>query len=111
MLQQTIKDELVGMWSIVSDSVEDEMEDFAMMLFEKRIIGQRARDGKDCNKMMSSFIKCMATFTTAQEYQDHCSTLLNILADIGGPAIRAGDRLRDSWNTAVKDKVGIEKFI
>ena len=99
------------MWSSLGDSVEDEMEDFATMLFEKEIIGRRARNAKDYNAMMDSFIKCMIHFTTAQEYQDHCSSLLDILADIGGPAKKAGNKLRGSWNTAVKDKVGIDQFL
>ena len=110
-LWQTIKDGLVGMWSMLGGSVEEEMKDFATMLFEKEIIGWRARKDRDYEAMMDSFIQCMATFTTVQEYQHHCSTLLDILADIGGPAKKSGNKLRDSWNTAVKDKVGIENFI
>ena len=96
------------MWTILSDSVEQEMEDFAGILFAKKIIGKRARNAKDCDAMLDGFIKCMALFKTVQEFQDHCSILVDILADIGGPAGRTGDSLKESWKVAVKDKLGID---
>ena len=96
------------MWTIISCSVEQEMEDFAGALFTKQIIGKRARNAKDCNAMLDGFIKCMDLFTTVEEFQDHCSILVDILDDIGGPAGRTGARLKESWKVAVKDKLGMD---
>lgn len=101
---------LVGKWTAVIGSVENEIEDFARKLFEKKIIGPRARDDKKLDAMLDGFIKCMDIFETVKECQDHCSDLLGILADIGGPAVRMSDVLRDLWRTAVSDKVGIRDF-
>ena len=84
------------------------MEDFAGSLYAKQIIGKKARDAKDCDAMLDKFVTCMALFTTVQEFQDHCSVLLDILADIGGPAGRTGTRLKQSWKVAVKNKLGID---
>ena len=84
------------------------MEDFAGALFAKKIIGKRAKNAKDCDAILDGFIKCMALFKTIQQFQDHCSILLDTLADIGGPAERTGDSLKESWKIAVKDKLGID---
>ena len=37
-----------------------------------------------------------------------CSSLLEILADIGGPANKIGKQLKELWKNAVKQKCGID---
>ena len=109
-LRRTLKGELTKIWSTLSDNLEDEIDRFAKRLYEKEIIGKGARDKKEYNTMMDAFISSMAVFDTIEKIEDHCSTLLDILADIGGAAKITGANLRKSWKIAVKNEYGI-KFL
>ena len=55
---------------------------------------------------MDEFINAL---TFCETVQDHCSTLINVLTDIGGVARKAGVALSKK-NSSVKDKVGIYFF-
>ena len=107
-LRYTIKDKLVEMWATLSDSVEDEMDYFSQKLFEKGVIARQVRRSKDYNKIMDAFLSAMPLFGTVKEFQDHCLKLLDVLMEIGGNATKSGNALKKSWNTAVKDKFGID---
>ena len=84
------------------------MDDFANMLFEKGIISRGARKSKDFNTMMDAFISIMDMFKSFKEYKEHCLTLLAILDDIGGGARLTSRRLKESWETVVRDTVMID---
>ena len=43
-----------------------------------------------------------------QECKDHCSTLIDVLTDVGGAPRRTGVALSKKLNSSVKDKVGID---
>ena len=59
--------------------------------------------------MMNAFEAAMAFFKTVQEFKDHCCTLLDILANMKGIAIKlSGTTLKESWNTAVRREYGID---
>ena len=96
------------MWAKLSDSVEDEMDDFSKKLFEKDVIAKGVRKSKDYNKIMDAFLSAMPLFETVKDFQDHCLKLLNVLMELGGNPARSGDALKKSWNTAIKDKFGID---
>ena len=104
----TIRDEVQKKWSTLSDSLEDDLDDFAKKLFGKGVITKGARKKKDYNAMMDAFVNGMDHLTTVQEYKDHCSTLLAILTDIGGNAGTTGDELKGLWNIAVKKEHGFD---
>ena len=94
-------------WATLSESVEDKMDDFSKQLFEKGVIPKEVRKSKDYNKVMDTFLSAMPLFETVKEFQDHCLKLVDVLIRLGGDATRNGIALKDSWNTAVKDKFGI----
>ena len=110
-LRRTLKGELTKIWSTLSDNLEGEIDRFAKRLYEKEIIGKGARDKKEYNTMMDAFISSMAVFDTIEKIEDHCSILLDILADIEGAAKITGANLRKSWKIAVKNEYGIEFLI
>ena len=103
-----MKGELTKMWVTLADILEDEIDRFANMLYEKDIIAKGARDKKEYNVMMDAFINSMAALDTIEKIENHCSTLLDILSDIGGAAKTTGANLRKSWRIAVKNEYGIE---
>ena len=107
-LRRTLKGELTKMWSTLADILEDEIDRFANRLYEKDIIAKGARDKKEYNVMMDAFISSMAALDTTEKIENHCSTLLDILSDIGGAAKTTGANLRKSWRIAVKNEYGIE---
>ena len=110
-LRLTLKGELTKIWAILSDNLEDEIDEFAKKLYEKEIIGKRARKMKDYETMMDTFVSSMAVFDTVEKFEGHCSTLLDILADIRGAAKITGATLRQSWKIAVKNECGIKFLI
>ena len=107
-LRHAIAEELRKIWHTLSVNVEDDMDDFANMLFEKDIITKGARKSKDFNAIMDVFVSTMDTFESVKEYKEHCSALLTILDDIGGGARRTSRRLKESWKTVVRDTVMID---
>ena len=107
-MRRTLEDELIKIWSTLSGNLEDEIDEFAKKLYEKGIIGKGVRKTKDCQAMMDTFVSSMAVFDTIEKFEGHCSTLLDILADIGGAAKITGTTLWKSWKIAVKNKYGIE---
>ena len=107
-LRHAIAEELRKIWHTLSVNVEDDMDDFANMLFEKDIITRGARKSKDFNTMMDVFVSTMDTFESVEEYKEHCSAFLTILDDIGGGARRTSRRLKESWKTVVRDAVMID---
>ena len=107
-LRRTLKGELTKMWVTLADILEDEIDRFANRLYEKDIIAKGARDKKEYNVMMDVFISSMAVLDTIKKIENHCSTLLDILSDIGGAAKTSGANLRKSWRIAVKNEYGIE---
>ena len=104
-LRHVIAEELRKIWHTLSANVEDDMDDFANMLFEKDIITRGARKSKDFNTMMDVFISTMDTFKSVEEYKEHCSALLMILDHIGGGARRTSHHLKESWKTVMRDTV------
>ena len=107
-LRRTLKGELTKMWARLADILEDEIDRFANRLYEKDIIAKGARDKKEYNIMMDAFVSSMAVLDTIEKMENHCSTLLDILSDIGGAAKTTGANLRKSWGIAVKNEYGIE---
>ena len=106
-----MKIELKKIWSILSDNLEDDLDEFAQKLYEKNIITKGTRKKKDYEVMMDKFVGFMDLLKTEEEYKDHCCILLAILDGIGGAATRIGANLRESWKIAVKDKHGIADFV
>ena len=107
-LRRTLKGELTKVWARLADILEDEIDRFANRLYEKDIIAKGARDKKEYNIMMDAFVSSMAVLDTIEKMENHCSTLLDILSDIGGAAKTTGANLRKSWGIAVKNEYGIE---
>ena len=99
------------MWSTLSDNLENEIDEFTKKLYEKEIIGKGVRKAKNYEAMMDEFMSSMDGFGTVEEFEGHCSTLLDILADIGGGAKTIGAALGKSWKIAVENKIGIEFVI
>ena len=110
-LKQTLKSELIKIWSKLSDNLENEIDEFTKKLYENKIIGKGLRKTKNYEEMMDMFISSMDGFDTMQEFEGHCSTLLDILADIGGGAKIIGAALGKSWKIAVESKYGIRFLI
>ena len=107
-LRLTIRGELTKKWSVLGDSLENDMKEFPSKLYEKDIITKGTRKEQDYKITMDAYINSMELLTTVEEYDDHCSSLLLILADIGGPANKIGNQLKESWKSAVKEKCGID---
>ena len=84
------------------------MDEFVELLYQKDIIGQGVRRSKDYNAIMDEFVNALTYCETVDECKDHCSTLIDVLTDIGGIARKAGIALRKKWNSSVKDKVRID---
>ena len=84
------------------------MDDFADLLFEKGIISRGTRRSKDYNDIMDEFVNVLTFLETVQECKDHCSTLIDVLTDVGGAPRRTGVALSKKLNSSVKDKVGID---
>lgn len=105
-MRQIIKDEVVKIWAKLSDSLEDEMEEFAKQLFEKGFIGKGALKKTNYNTLMGAFSSGMDLFNKEKEYKDHCRDLLDILDEMKGNVKKVGTALRKAWNAAVKDKFG-----
>ena len=107
-LRQTIKDEVEGISATLHDNVRASMDDFAELLFEKGIISRGTRRSKDYNDIMDEFLNVLTLLETEQECKEHCSTLIDVLTDIGGAPRRTGVALSKKLNSSVKDKVGID---
>ena len=107
-LRQTIKDEVTGISATLHDNVRASMDDFADLLFEKGVISRGVKRSKDYGAIMDEFVNALTFCETVQECKDHCSTLIDVLTDIGGVARKAGVALSKKWNSSVKDKVRID---
>ena len=107
-LRQAIKDMVDGISATLHDNVRASMDDFADLLFEKGIISKGVKRSKDYDAIMDEFVNALTFCETVQECKDHCSTLIDVLTDIGGVARKAGVALSKKWNSSVKDKVGID---
>ena len=84
------------------------MDDFVELLFQKRLISRGAKRSKDYNAIMDEFLNALTLFETVQKCKNHCSKLIDVLTDVGGPATMAGGVLREKWNSSMKDNVGID---
>lgn len=110
-IKTCITNEVEKMWSALSDIVEGDIEHFAKMLFGKSIITKGRRNSKDYNGMMDDFIATMGFFKNLQDYEEHCTNLLDTLTGIGAGVRKCGDQLKESLIEAVKREVGIEFLV
>ena len=60
------------------------------------------------SKIIDQFLSAMNFMEEIQEIEAHCVTLLRVLQDVGGPCIRASERLRSQLIEEINNKLRIK---
>ena len=91
----------------LSDALYNSLSTFSSLMLEHEFITNHVHQKNQKFDAIMHDFKARLNWLNLDELRDHCIKFLSILTEVGGPAVKAAERLKKNWNTKVNKKHNI----
>lgn len=99
--RRVVVDEFNSQYAAISSVLEGSMQKFVEKALAARLISETAMKSKDFSMIATDFKAGLQFKDTVLDIQHYCQSFIEILEDLGGPAVDAANHLYIRWS-AVK---------
>ena len=116
LMEQSQKDQLRNVLETVLSSMYDDLSNllstslqaFSQKMFQNHLITETCKDTPVFKEIMKEFTAGMRFLNIVQDYESHCLSLILVLQSVGGPALKAADKLEREWTVQVLNEMQID---
>ena len=91
----------------LSDALYNSLPTFSSLMLEHEFITNHVHQKNQKFDAIMHDFKARLNWLNLDELRDHCIKFLSTLTEVGGPAVKAAERLKKNWNTKINKKHSI----
>ena len=99
---------LSSMYDDLSNLLSTSLQAFSQKMFQNHLITETCKDNPAFKEIMKEFTAGMRFLNIVQDYESHCLSLILALQSVGGPALKAADKLEREWTVQVLNEMQID---
>ena len=88
----------------LSDALYNSLPTFSSLMLEHEFITNHVHQKNQKFDAIMHDFKARLNWLNLDELRDHCIKFLSTLTEVGGPAVKAAERLKKNWNTKINKK-------
>ena len=96
--RETVVTVFNSQYYVLRSAVEDSMQEFAGKAYAAHMISKSVMRSKDFYSITTDFLDGLNFKNSVQDIQQYCQRFIDILEDLGGPALEAARLLSIRWS-------------
>ena len=88
----------------LSDALYNSLPTFSSLMLEHEFITNHVHQKNQKFDAIMHDFKARLSWLNLDELRDHCIKFLSTLTEVGGPAVKAAERLKKNWNTKINKR-------